>query len=79
MLLISRGGFGVEVSHVLFGQITAVTRGELLLNLALGAIALVIVALCFRDLELTSLDPGTPARSGCGSGSSTRWCSPWSP
>jgi manganese/iron transport system permease protein len=57
VLLISRGGFGVEIGHFLFGQLATVSRADLVLNAALGAAALAIVAVFFRDLEMTSLDP----------------------
>lgn len=57
VLLISRGGFGVDISHVLFGQIVALGRDELWLTVALGGLALGVVAVTFRDLELSSLDP----------------------
>lgn len=56
VLLISRGGFGVEISHFLFGQIATVTRADLVLNAVLGAVALAIVVVFFRDLEMASLD-----------------------
>jgi ABC-type Mn2+/Zn2+ transport system permease subunit len=57
VLLISGGGFGVEISHFLFGQLTTVSRTDLVLVTALGAVAVGVLAVCFGDLELTSLDP----------------------
>ncbi|MGF1645597.1 MAG: metal ABC transporter permease [Kineosporiaceae bacterium] len=57
VLLISAGRFGVDISHFLFGQIAAVTRPQLLLTLVIGAVAVGLVLVCFRDLELSTFDP----------------------
>lgn len=57
VLIISRGGFGVDVGHFLFGQITTITRPQLLLNVALGTVAVLAVLVFFRDLEFATLDP----------------------
>lgn len=57
VLLISGGGVGVEISHFLFGQLITVDTGDLVLVTALGAVAVGTLIVCFRDLELISLDP----------------------
>ena len=48
---------GVDLSHFLFGQLTTVTSGELVLSGALTALALVALAVSFDDLRMATFDP----------------------
>ncbi len=58
VILISRSdGVSVDLSHYLFGQITTVRPGDLILNAALMAVALVIIVVCFADLRSATFDP----------------------
>lgn len=58
VLLISRtGGFGVELSHFLFGQIVAVSPEEVRLTLILSAIVVTTLVVMHRDLQLATFDP----------------------
>jgi ABC-type Mn2+/Zn2+ transport system permease subunit len=58
VILISRShGVGVDLSHYLFGQITTVRHGDLVLNATLMCIALASLALGFGDLRAATFDP----------------------
>lgn len=65
VLLISQhDGVGVDLSHLLFGQITTVSDGEVLLDAALAAVALVVVAALWRDLLSATFDPDHAHQAG---------------
>lgn len=58
VILISRSdGVGLDLSHYLFGQITTVRPGDLVLNGALMVVALVTIVVVFRDLRSATFDP----------------------
>jgi len=57
VLLAGRDDVGVDLTHLLFGSITTVTAAELRLDAALGAAAVIVVALLLGDLRAASFDP----------------------
>lgn len=57
VLIISRAGVPVDLSHFLFGSITTVNETDLALNGALAVVALGGLALGFNDLLAASFDP----------------------
>jgi ABC-type Mn2+/Zn2+ transport system permease subunit len=58
VLLITRSDrIGVDLSHFLFGQITTVTRGDLVVNVAMAVAALAMLVVLFGDLRMATFDP----------------------
>jgi len=56
LIILSRNGTGVELSHFLFGQITTVTGTELVVNMALGATVLAALWVTRLDLKMATFD-----------------------
>lgn len=56
VVLISRLDSGVELSHFLFGRLLTVSWGDIVLNAALGGLAVAVVAALFGELRLATFD-----------------------
>jgi ABC-type Mn2+/Zn2+ transport system permease subunit len=56
LIILSRNGTGVELSHFLFGQITTVTGSELAVDLFLGAAVLGALWFTRLDLKMATFD-----------------------
>jgi ABC-type Mn2+/Zn2+ transport system permease subunit len=57
ILLISQARSFRELTHLLFGNILAVTPADLALMAAVTGLVLIALILCHKELELTSADP----------------------
>jgi ABC-type Mn2+/Zn2+ transport system permease subunit len=57
ILLISTARSFRDLSHMLFGNILGVTRGDLIFIAVVAAAVLLVLALLHKELELTSFDP----------------------
>jgi manganese/iron transport system permease protein len=57
VLIISRARSFRDFSSMLFGDILGVTRADLILIGIIAALVLIILALFYKELELTSVDP----------------------
>ncbi|TMG24071.1 MAG: metal ABC transporter permease [Chloroflexi bacterium] len=61
--------YATEAFAILFGTITGVTRGDVLLLLAIGAVTLAVLAVVYRPLTFATVDPevaearGVPVRT----------------
>ncbi len=64
VLIISRLDSGVELSHFLFGQLLTVGWGDLAVNAALGAGAIVVIAVLFHELRMATFDHVHAEQSG---------------
>lgn len=65
VILISRSdGIGVDLTHYLFGQIVTTSTDDIVVNAALTAVALAIVAIAFDDLRNVTFDPGHARQVG---------------
>ncbi len=65
IILISRSdGIGVDLTHYLFGQIVTTSTDDIIVNAALTAVALAIVAFAFDDLRNVTFDPGHARQVG---------------
>ncbi len=51
------GSVTLDLSHLLFGSINAVSRADLLVDAALGAVAVAVLAWLFHDLRAATFDP----------------------
>jgi ABC-type Mn2+/Zn2+ transport system permease subunit len=49
--------YAVDLSHILFGNVLGVSRGDLWLTAGVGLAVLVVMALCYRPFLLISFDP----------------------
>lgn len=49
--------YSVDLAHILFGNILAVTTGDLLLIAGFGAAVLLIIAATFKELVVVAFDP----------------------
>jgi manganese/iron transport system permease protein len=56
IVVISRLGTGVELTHFLFGRVLTVSWGDIALNAALGVTAVVVVLTLFGELRLATFD-----------------------
>lgn len=56
VVMITRLDTGVELNHFLFGRLLTVTWGDIWLNLALGGVAVAVVASLFGELRLATFD-----------------------
>jgi ABC-type Mn2+/Zn2+ transport system permease subunit len=56
IVVISRLGTGVELSHFLFGRLLTVSWRDIWVNAGLGAAALIVVFLLFGELRLATFD-----------------------
>jgi manganese/iron transport system permease protein len=52
-----RGGYAVDLTHILFGNIMGVSSGDLRIIATLGLLVLVAVAAFYKELVLLSFDP----------------------
>ena len=58
VLLITRNDrIGVDLGHYLFGQITTVSDGDLVVNAVLATLALAVLAVLLGDLRMATYDP----------------------
>ena len=64
VLIISRAHSFRDFSAMLFGDILGVTHADLILMAVILVIVLVTLALLYKELELTSVDPGYSAVIG---------------
>jgi ABC-type Mn2+/Zn2+ transport system permease subunit len=65
LVLISRNdNIGVDLTHLLLGQIVTTSAHEVVVNSALTALALGIVAITFADLRNITFDPGHARQVG---------------
>jgi len=64
VLIISKKGHFRDFSAMLFGNILGVTNFDLILMALITAAVLIVVALFFKELELTSVDPSYSAVVG---------------
>lgn len=65
VILISRSDrIGVDLTHYLFGQIVTTSTDDIVVNAALTAVALAIVAIAFDDLRNVTFDPGHARQVG---------------
>lgn len=56
-LLSSMNTYAVDLTHILFGNVLGVSRGDLWLTAALGLVVLGAVVLLFKEFLLVSFDP----------------------
>lgn len=56
-LISSVRSYAVDLSHILFGNVLGVSRGDLWLTAGVGLVVLVVMALCYRPFLLISFDP----------------------
>jgi ABC-type Mn2+/Zn2+ transport system permease subunit len=56
-LISSAGSYAVDLSHILFGNVLGVSRGDLWLIGALGAAVIGVIVLLYKELLLVSFDP----------------------
>ncbi|HQZ71527.1 MAG: metal ABC transporter permease [Anaerolineae bacterium] len=56
-LISSTGSYAVDLSHILFGNVLGVARGDLLLIGVLGTVVIGTIALLYKELLLVSFDP----------------------
>ena len=57
VLITALRGSQIDLWHILFGNVLAVTRGDLLMTLGLGIVVLACVLLFYKQLLLTTFDP----------------------
>lgn len=53
----SQRGYAVDLSHILFGNVLGVSRGDLALTAAAGAGIVAVVVLLYKELVLVTFDP----------------------
>jgi manganese transport system permease protein len=58
LVLISKLRSGVDLSHILFGNLLGLNDGDIRQTVAIGAVVLLVVLLRRRDLLLFCFDPG---------------------
>ena len=64
ILVITRIDSGKSLTHFLFGQLLTVQRGDVILNVVLTVAGLVVLALLFDDLRMSTFDPNHAAQVG---------------
>ena len=64
ILVITRIDSGKSLTHFLFGQLLTVQRGDVILNVALTVAGLIVLALLFDDLRMSTFDPNHAAQVG---------------
>lgn len=57
IILITRAQSGIDLNHVLFGNILAVPNSELMQSFIVLIVVIVIVALFYKELLISSFDP----------------------
>ena len=57
VLITSMRGSGIDLWHILFGNVLAVSRGDLLMTLVLGIVVLACIVLFYKQLLLSTFDP----------------------
>ncbi|OEH86859.1 manganese ABC transporter permease [Desulfuribacillus stibiiarsenatis] len=57
VLITMRRGTGVDLWHILFGNVLAVSQSDLLMIAIIGAIVLISIALFYKQLLLSTFDP----------------------
>lgn len=57
IILITSAKAAANLNNVLFGNVLAITRADLILTLTVGALALIVVELFYRHLLVTTFDP----------------------
>ncbi len=58
LVMVSQVTSDIHLSHILFGNILGIEREDLVQTLAIGGVALALIALLWRDLILFCFDPG---------------------
>jgi ABC-type Mn2+/Zn2+ transport system permease subunit len=56
VLISTRRGFAVDLTHILFGNVLGVGRGDLWLIVGLGLLVLVVLAALYKEFVLISFD-----------------------
>ena len=64
ILVITRIDSGKSLTHFLFGQLLTVQRGDVILNVVLTVAGLIVLALLFDDLRMSTFDPNHAAQVG---------------
>ena len=72
LLIGLRQGYQVDLFSYLFGSILAVTKADLWMSAALGAIVLAAVAVLFKELLFITFDPEMAEVTGVPAGSCPR-------
>lgn len=57
VLITSMRGSGIDLWHILFGNVLAVSRNDLLMTLSLGITVLISIVLFYKQLLLSTFDP----------------------
>lgn len=57
VILITQAKAAANLNNVLFGNVLAITRADLMLTLTVGVVALVVVEVFYRHLMVTTFDP----------------------
>ena len=57
VLITSMRGSGIDLWHILFGNVLAVSRSDLLVTLVLGIVVLACIVLFYKQLMLSTFDP----------------------
>lgn len=64
ILLISKANSGIDLNHVMFGNILAVPKSELRQSFIVLIIVAIIIVIFYKQLLITSFDPTLAAASG---------------
>ncbi len=56
-LISSQSGFAVDLAHILFGDVLGVSRSDLLVTAALGAVVVLTVIAFYKEFVLITFDP----------------------
>ena len=64
VLVITRIDSGKTLTHLLFGQLLSVQRGDVILSAVLVVIGVAIIALFFEDFRMSTFDPQHAAQVG---------------
>lgn len=57
-------GTSVDLWHILFGNVLAVSRGDVMISIGIGLVVLLMIILFYRPLLLTTFDPVMAKASG---------------
>lgn len=52
----TQASYAADLSHILFGSINGISRGDLLMVAAMGAAVLLIIALLYKEFQIISFD-----------------------
>ncbi len=57
VMITALDGTGVDLWHILFGNVLAVSRNDLVLTAVMGAVSITGIAIFYRELVLSTFDP----------------------